>query len=353
MKINYKLFTLPIIVLLSLVYISFLFSSEIDRLKNKIDNIYFGNFIPVHKLHIIKEEYKKIILDPKSYNKSKKIIMENWDYYNTQYKSDQERKVVRKIDNQVKKSFKKRNNIFYQYIRNQIDLLIKYEVSSASTERKEFLVQYDKVNNYLFYNQIFIISFMIIFIFVVIFTTIKNNNKMEYLVDKYKSDSITDGLTGLYNRKYFDNILDETTLVSKENNWTSAFVMIDIDFFKQYNDTYGHDAGDIALKTVAYILDTLFNEEYDYVFRLGGEEFGILVFDINRNRLEQRLKMLQKNIASQKIKHEASKTSFLTISMGVVMIDKNVYSLSRTDIYKLADKKLYQSKEYGRDQYTI
>ena len=63
MKINYKLFMLPILVLISLVYISFLFSSEIDRLKNKIDNIYFGNFIPVHKLHIIKEAYNKIIID--------------------------------------------------------------------------------------------------------------------------------------------------------------------------------------------------------------------------------------------------------------------------------------------------
>ena len=353
MKINYKLFTLPIMVLISLVYISFLFSSEIDRLKSKIDNIYFGNFIPVHKLHIIKEEYNIIISNSRNSSQSKKIIMENWSYYNTQYKSEQERKVVHKIDNQVKKSFKKDNKQFYKYIINQIDLLIKYEVSSASLERKNFLVQYEKVNNYLFYNQIFIISFIIIFIFTVVFVTIKNNNKMEYLVDKYKSDSITDGLTGLYNRKYFDNILDETTLVSSENNWTSSFVMIDIDFFKQYNDTYGHDAGDIALKTVSKILDTLFSEEYDYVFRLGGEEFGILIFDINRNKLENRLKNLQKTIASQKIKHEASKTSFLTISMGVVIIDKNIYSLSRTEIYKLADKKLYQSKENGRDQYTI
>lgn len=353
MKINYKLFTLPIMVLISLVYISFLFSSEIDRLKNKIDNIYFGNFMPVHKLHIIKEEYGKIISNSKSYNTSRKIIENNWNHYNTQYKTEQERKVVRKIDNQVKKSFKKKNKQFYKYIINQIDLLIKYEVSSATVERKNFLIQYEKVNNYLFYNQIFIISFMIIFIFTIVFIIIKNNNKMEYLVDKYKSDSITDGLTGLYNRKYFDNILDETTIVSKDNDWQSAFVMIDIDFFKQYNDTYGHDAGDIALKTVAKILDTLFNEEYDYVFRLGGEEFGILIFDIDRNRLENRLKSLQKTIASQKIIHEASKTDFLTISMGVVIIDKLIYTLSRTEIYKLADKKLYQSKENGRDQYTL
>jgi hypothetical protein len=62
MKTDYKLFALPIIVLLSLIYISFLFSSEIDRLKNQIDNIYFGNFIPVHKLHNIKNEYNNFHL---------------------------------------------------------------------------------------------------------------------------------------------------------------------------------------------------------------------------------------------------------------------------------------------------
>ena len=93
---------LPIMVLVSLVYISFLFSSEIDRLKNKIDNIYFGNFIPVHKLHIIKEEYNKIIITPKAFNTSKKVIMKNWNHYNSQYKSEQERKVVTKINKKEK-----------------------------------------------------------------------------------------------------------------------------------------------------------------------------------------------------------------------------------------------------------
>jgi diguanylate cyclase (GGDEF)-like protein len=353
MKLNYKLLALPIIVLVALVYISFLFSSEIEKLKNQIDNIYFGNFIPVHKLHIIKSEYKNLINKPTEVIKSKNIIIENWNYYNSQYKTIQERDVVNKINKQVNSSFKKQNIQFYDYMTKQIDLLIQYEVSSASLQRKKFLEKYDSVKNYLFYNQVFIIISIGIFILITIISTIKNHNKLEYLVNKYKSDSITDGLTGLYNRKYFDSILDETTVVSYENNWESAFVMIDIDFFKQYNDTYGHDAGDIALKTVANVLDTLFKDEYDYVFRLGGEEFGILIFNINRVTLEKRLKILQNAISAQKIKHSASKTNFLTLSMGVVLIDKNIYHMSRTDIYKLADKKLYQSKEYGRDQYTL
>jgi diguanylate cyclase (GGDEF)-like protein len=353
MKINYKLFALPIIVLLALLYISFMFSSEINRLKKQIDNIYFGNFIPVHKLHIIKEEYKNIIHDKTHYIGGKDIILENWNHYNSQYKTAKERVVVQKINKQIKLSFKKQKKRFYNYIIKQIDLLIQYEVSSAYLQRKEFLSQYDKVRNYLFYNQLFIIIFSVVFILFIIISTIKNNNKLEYLVNKYKSDSITDGLTGLYNRKYFDKILDDTTTVSYENNWESAFIMIDIDFFKQFNDTYGHDAGDMALKTVSSVLDTLFSEEFDYVFRLGGEEFGVLIFDLNRSKLEKRLRILQNAIAAQKIKHEASKTGFLTLSMGVVLIDKNIYHMTRTQIYKLADKKLYQSKEYGRNQYTL
>lgn len=353
MKVNYKLFALPILVLIALVYISFLFSSEIDRLKKQIDNIYFGNFIPVHRLHIIKEEYKNIIFDQKNFDSSRKSILLNWEFYNSQYKSTQERDVVNKINTHIKKSFKTNTNQYYRYIITQIDLLIQYEVSSASIQRKEFLTKYNDMSNYLFYNQVFIMAFIALFVLFTVVTTIKSHSRLEYLVNKYKSDSITDGLTGLYNRKYFDSVMDETTVISYENDWESVFIMIDIDFFKQFNDTYGHDAGDIALKTVAEVLDTIFNKEYDYVFRLGGEEFGIIIFNTNRVMLEQRLKYLQKVIASKQIKHSASKTGFLTLSMGVIMINKNTYNLSRTELYKLADKKLYQSKENGRNQYTL
>ena len=354
MKLTYKLFALPIIVLLSLIYISFLFSSEIDSLKKKIDNIYFGTFVPVHKLHIIKENYKNILTNTnETLEKSRDIILENWNYYNGQYKTKKERIVVQKIDATIKKSFKKNDKRFYEYLIKQIDLLIQYEVSSAASQRKTFLQQYNKIQNYLFYNQIFVIVFIILFIVIVVLGAVKNKKQLEDLVDKYKSDSITDGLTNLYNRKYFDTMLDEMKQISKQNSWTSAFIMIDIDFFKQYNDTYGHDAGDKALQSVAKVLSTVFSEEYDYVFRLGGEEFGVLVFNIDQARLEKRLKLLQSGIAAQHIKHIASKTGFLTLSLGVVLVDEELYNNSRTEIYKMADKKLYYSKENGRDRYTI
>ena len=353
MKFNYKLLAIPIVVLTSLVYISFLFSSEIQRLKYQIDNIYFGNFVPVHKLHMIKEGYKDTIYNYKNYEKNKNNIIKNWNFYSKQYKTDKEKGIVEKIDNQLQKSLKKYDKLFYTYMIDQIELLIKHEVYSASLQRKSFLKEYKKINKYLFYNQIFILIFILIFISYIIFLTIKNNSKLEFLIDKYKLDSITDGLTGLYNRKHFDIVFSNMMFISQENNWSSAFVMIDIDFFKQYNDTYGHESGDVALQKVSKTLNLTFKREYDYLFRLGGEEFGILIFDTNIKKVKENLDLLQKNILKQNIIHKASKTNLLTLSMGIVMIDKKTYDYSSKQLYKLADGKLYDSKKNGRDRYTV
>ncbi len=353
MKLNIKLLATPFVVLLSLFYINFLFSSEIDRLKKEIDNIYFGNFIPVHKLHIILEKYNEVIFDNKTVRNNKRIIQKNWDYYNTQYKTIKERKIVEKIDQLILNSFNKNNKDYYKFTIQQIKLLIEHEIYSASMQRNNFLKEYNDINKYIVYNQVFIIVFILIFITIIIINIIKNNKKQEYLIEKYKQDSITDGLTKLYNRKYFDTLFDDITIISSQNNWLSAFVMIDIDFFKQFNDTYGHDDGDTALKKVANVLNKTFNDEYEYTFRLGGEEFGILIFDTNILNIKEKLDILQNNIKNLTIPHSASATNFLTISMGVVIINNQTYTSSVKDLYKLADEKLYHSKENGRNQYTL
>lgn len=353
MKLNLKLLAAPFVILLSLFYISFIFSSEIDRLKKEIDNIYFGNFIPVHKLHIILEKYNEIIYDDLTIVYNKKTIEKNWHYYNSQYKTDKERKIVEKIDKLILKSFNNNSKDYYKFVIAQINLLIEHEIYSASMQRKSFLEEYNKINRYLMYNQIFIFIFILIFITLIIINTIKNNKKQEYLIEKYKQDSITDGLTKLYNRKYFDTLFDDITNISSQNAWLSAFVMIDIDFFKQFNDTYGHDDGDTALKKVSKALNNTFQGEYEYTFRLGGEEFGVLMFDTNIQALQAKLDILQVNIKNLTIPHSASETNFLTISMGVVIINNESYTSSIKDLYKLADEKLYHSKENGRNQYTI
>ena len=352
MQFNIKLLAAPFIVLISLFYISFLFSSEIDRLKKEIDNIYFGNFIPVHKLHIILEKYNEIIHNGTTIKSNKKMIQKNWNFYSSQYKTDKERRIISKIDEEISFSFQANSDKYYKFIIKQINLLIEHEIYSASQQRKDFIERYEKVNQYLLYNKIFIIIFILIFISFIVFTIIKNNMKQEYLIAKYKQDSITDGLTQLYNRKYFDTLFNDITTISKENGWLSAFIMIDIDFFKQFNDTYGHDEGDSALKKVSKVLNT-FDDEYEYTFRLGGEEFGILIFDTNIEDLKEKLNAFQEKIKDLNIPHSASATNILTISMGVVIINKQTYNNTSKELYKFADDKLYNSKENGRNQYTI
>jgi diguanylate cyclase (GGDEF)-like protein len=176
---------------------------------------------------------------------------------------------------------------------------------------------------------------------------------LEKLTIKYKQDSITDSLSQLYNRKHFDTVFSKMTKIAYENDWRCSFVMLDIDYFKPFNDNYGHDMGDMVIKNVASTLKRSFNKQYEYVFRIGGEEFGIIIFDTSISLLEKSLDNLQENIKSLNIPHTASETGILTVSMGVIIVDKNSLNMEVKELYKQADDKLYHSKEHGRNQYTI
>lgn len=352
-KQNIKLIILPIIIIVSMIILSFLFSQKIDRLKKEVDLIYFGNFTPVDTLHNIKSKFLTIIYEKKISKNNLKYILKNWKTYYTGYKTDEEIVRLNKIDKQLKIALNSNNLKLYHSSLNNINLLIKHEVNSAYIQRKEFLQQYKDMQNYLFYAQLIIITLVLIFSAFVVYKAIKQNSYLKHLNEQYKVEANTDALTNLYNRKYFDTIFDDLVPISRQNNWISVFIMIDIDFFKQFNDTYGHDAGDIALKKVSGVLDILINKEYEYPFRLGGEEFGIIIFNTNEKYVRYTLNNIQHHIKEQKIVHSASKTGYLTLSMGVTMIDKNGYNLSTKKIYTSTDEKLYHSKENGRDQYTF
>jgi diguanylate cyclase (GGDEF)-like protein len=160
-------------------------------------------------------------------------------------------------------------------------------------------------------------------------------------------------MTKLYNRKYFDTIFDNMPFIANANNWQCAFIMIDIDFFKQYNDTYGHDMGDDALKKVSSVLKEYFDKKYEFVFRLGGEEFGVVLFDIDNNILEECLKDINRKIIELNIEHKGSKIlEVLSISIGAIIYEPNSY-ISANKLYKKADECLYESKQNGRNQYHI
>ena len=353
---NIRFVIIPFIIMAALLISSFLFNSQINKLKEQIDNIYFGNFIPVHKLHIIKENFENIIKSKSGFDKKsfERNILEEWEYYFNAYKSNEERRVVNAVNEDIHKTFENASVAEYKNMIKSIDFLIDYEVGEASKQRKEFLRKYENMRDYLFYNSVAIVIFALIFTAIVIYEMLKKQSKLEKLNRKYKIDSKTDGLTKLYNRKYFDQIFDNMTEILKESEWHGAFVLLDIDFFKQYNDTYGHDKGDEALKSVAGTLKNYFNKEFEYVFRVGGEEFAIIMFDIDEKILINALDGFMQEIANLKIEHKASKAGeILSVSMGVVVIDENSYDMTPRELYVKADKNLYGSKENGRNRYTL
>lgn len=179
------------------------------------------------------------------------------------------------------------------------------------------------------------------------YSSIKEDISDKKIIEKI---SITDPLTGLYNRRYLENILPGLlNSLKRENNFFS-FLMIDIDFFKQYNDTYGHNKGDKVLKKVANTLRNTLKRKDDYYFRLGGEEFAIIFKSKTLENAVQFSQSLKNSIENLNIEHKNSKISDkITISLGLVCkASKEVKSFE--DIYKEADLLLYKAKNSGRNK---
>lgn len=162
--------------------------------------------------------------------------------------------------------------------------------------------------------------------------------------------SITDALTQLHNRRYFNELFPKIIELCERENKICSFIMMDIDYFKQYNDIYGHLMGDSVLVSVAKGIKNALNESLSYSFRLGGEEFGILSITSNVQESIEIAQKIKYEIEKLKIVHKGSKaSSFLTISIGVFCKIKDE-KLEPDEIYKEADKLLYSAKEGGRDK---
>jgi len=162
--------------------------------------------------------------------------------------------------------------------------------------------------------------------------------------------SVKDALTQLYNRRYLHQIFNKEFQTAKRHKYYFGFFILDIDFFKQYNDTYGHQKGDEVLRSLADALRQYMRRSEDVVFRLGGEEFcGISVSD-DESKVQAQLKVLVHAIESLQIEHKSSNISrVLTVSLGVKIINEyDEYSFDR--LYKEADEALYKAKSEGRNR---
>lgn len=172
-------------------------------------------------------------------------------------------------------------------------------------------------------------------------TNITNKKHIEHL-------SITDELTQLYNRRFFNTKIEEEINRAKRENNSFSLLIMDIDYFKEYNDTYGHQEGDSALAKVASVLKNYTNRSSDFAFRLGGEEFGIITL-LDKEKVTEFAMLIKNEVEKLEIEHKTSiASSYLTISIGIT--SKEYYNISNSTIlYKEADDALYKAKSNGRN----
>ncbi|WP_206484117.1 diguanylate cyclase [Thalassotalea sp. G2M2-11] len=162
-----------------------------------------------------------------------------------------------------------------------------------------------------------------------------------------------DPLTGIYNRRKLDLVIKDEISANKRDKKQLAIAFIDIDYFKQYNDNYGHGAGDMALKKVATTMKEALHRPRDFIARYGGEEFVIILPDSNLSGATQVFEQLLHAIRSKKIQHGFSDVaSMLTVSIGAVIID-DTHTVSNEEVMLQADKLLYQAKHNGRNRLVI
>lgn len=163
--------------------------------------------------------------------------------------------------------------------------------------------------------------------------------------------SITDGLTNIYNRRYFDEVFPKIINSAKRKNELIAFLFMDIDHFKQYNDNYGHQKGDDVLIKFAKCLKDSLHRSSDLAFRLGGEEFALVYQPETKEKAIEFANTIKNNIEKLQIKHEFSSARlYITASMGLVC--KNANDIDK-NIYKEADNLLYEAKKSGRNQIKV
>ncbi|MTI81859.1 MAG: diguanylate cyclase [Firmicutes bacterium] len=173
-----------------------------------------------------------------------------------------------------------------------------------------------------------------------------SNEKLQRLTE-------VDGLTGIANRRYFNLCLEREWKRAMRHGETTSLIMCDIDFFKAYNDTYGHLNGDECLKKIAEKLLESVKRPHDLVARYGGEEFAVILPNTDKNGAAFVAEELRANVKALNIEHKNSDVSkVVTISVGVATLVPELDS-SPEILITTADKTLYQAKNEGRDRVKI
>ncbi len=166
-----------------------------------------------------------------------------------------------------------------------------------------------------------------------------------------KEEASRDGLTGVYNRRYFEDAVAREFESARKHAWPLSVVFIDLDRFKQVNDSHGHQAGDAMLKTVAELLGDS-TRDSDIVARYGGDEFVLLLPGLDADTAAQVATRLVESARQRQVKDGNGGSVGITLSLGIATHDSETAFESAQALLSAADEALYHSKRNGRDQLT-
>ena len=180
---------------------------------------------------------------------------------------------------------------------------------------------------------------------------LETNQQLKQLNDEFRLLSITDPLTGLFNRRHFDELMETEVGLSNRHGDPNSLLLIDIDHFKAINDTYGHYVGDVVLKALTKTLQNNIRHT-DAICRLGGEEFAVLCKRADKTGAMELAEKLREIIEKTPMIPETDDELLITISIGVASVPDGGGKTTPKQLYKDVDTALYYSKNNGRNRVT-
>ena len=326
--------------------------------------MYIYNYFEKKRLSYF-EELKALSLRRDIVLKAATIGTWEWTYENNEIKWDKNmydiygiedtyhsKELAQKWKDSIHKDYK--SKVFkelYDAKDNQKELNITFWIKSTNGDEKYInslgVIEYDKKNN-----PVRMIGFNHDI-------TEHENAKLELIKQKdllhdyvnlIEKISITDDLTKLSNRRHFNEVFPKYINNATRNNEVVCFAIMDVDNFKQYNDTYGHQKGDDVLIAIGKVLISSLNRSDDHSFRVGGEEFGILFKTKSVQSAKEYVDNIRISIENEKIEHINNTASkFVTASFGLICL--NAKDIKNTEsVYKAADVLLYKAKKSGRNK---
>jgi len=213
---------------------------------------------------------------------------------------------------------------------------------------KYIAIRYEKGTDYRLLSKVLIFFALVAIIAIFYYRKLaKVNKELQRLKDVLQEQADHDPLTNLYNRRYFHNVADNIFNISKRNQNALSVLILDIDFFKKVNDTYGHNIGDTVIKTLSEIMQNS-TRKSDVVARFGGEEFVILLPNTDINGAVNIGLKIAKTIESTPIEAKGKKPFHVTISVGAASVIPKDKSID--DTINRADMALYEAKNSGRNR---